>query len=426
MRSLAALPKANLHLHLTGAMRPGTLAELAARHGLPIPAPLPADVQHGWETFQERYDAARCAVRTREDVMRVVREAIADNAADGAGWSRRCWPASTPGSPRILRPADRVDKGANDTAYCSGGSVTDQLDQALLDGVRAARRAFARELAPLREPLYKYCRRLTGDVWEAEDLLQETFVRAFSRAADSHQPIERPLAWLVRIATNAYIDSRRRPAPLPVAAPDAPGPDGTDPAEVRDALAEVTTLLAPQERAALVLKDVFDLPLAEIAAMIGTTVGAVKAALHRGRSKLDDPDRYAPRRRPDRAVVDALAEAFTAYDLDRLTALFLADGVSDVIGAVHEVGRDRIRAGSLHHTLLLETEVRYRGEVREFNGEPIVVLWGTFEDGQPDAVRDILRLETADGGIARLRWYYFCPEVLTEVGAGLGVPVRTA
>jgi len=85
MRSLAALPKANLHLHLTGAMRPGTLAELAARHGLPIPAPLPADVQHGWETFQERYDAARCAVRTREDVMRVVREAIADNAADGGG-----------------------------------------------------------------------------------------------------------------------------------------------------------------------------------------------------------------------------------------------------------------------------------------------------------------------------------------------------
>jgi RNA polymerase sigma-70 factor, ECF subfamily len=302
--------------------------------------------------------------------------------------------------------------------------VTDKLDQSLLDSVRAARQAFAREVAPLREPLYRYCRRLTGDVWEAEDLLQETFVRAFSRAADSHQPIDRPLAWMVRIATNAYIDGRRRPAPLPVIAPDAAAPAPADPAEVRDAL-EAAMLLAPQERAALVLKDVFDLSLAEIAAMIGTSVGAVKAALHRGRTKLDSPAPY-PARKPDRAVVDALAEAFTAYDLDRLTALFLADGVSDVVGAVHEVGRDTIRSGSMHHTLVLETDVRYRADVREFAGEPIVLLWGGFEDGHPDAVRDVLRLDTADGGIARLRWYYFCPEVLVEVGAALGVPVRTS
>jgi RNA polymerase sigma-70 factor (ECF subfamily) len=311
--------------------------------------------------------------------------------------------------------------------------VTDEpkiLDQTLLDSVRAARQAFSRTVAPLREPLYRYCRRLTGDVWEAEDLLQETLVRAFSRAADSHQPVERPLAWMVRIATNAYIDSRRRPAPQPVPAVDRAGPVDADPAEVRDALAEVTTLLAPQERAALVLKDVFDLPLAEIASMIATSVGAVKAALHRGRAKLDDPQRDTARRRkavPDRAVVDALAAAFTAYDLDRLTSLFLADGVSDVVGAVHEVGRETARAGSLHHTLMLETDVRYRAEVRAFEGEPLVLLWATSvpPDGRPAEVRDVLRLTTADGAVAVLRWYYFCPEVLVEVGDRLGVPVRT-
>jgi RNA polymerase sigma-70 factor (ECF subfamily) len=108
--------------------------------------------------------------------------------------------------------------------------------------------------------------------------------------------------------------------------------------------------------------------------------------------------------------------------------LFLADGVSDVVGAVHEVGRETIGRGSLHHTLVLETDVRYRAEIREFQGEPIVLLWGRFDDrgsDEPDAVRDILRLETADGGIARLRWYYFCPEVLLEMGAELAVPVRT-
>jgi adenosine deaminase len=86
MRPIPSLPKANLHLHLTGAMRPATLADLADQHGLPLPGPLPYGTQYGWATFQERYDAARSVVRTSEDVERVVREAIMDNAADGADW----------------------------------------------------------------------------------------------------------------------------------------------------------------------------------------------------------------------------------------------------------------------------------------------------------------------------------------------------
>jgi adenosine deaminase len=86
MRDWAALPKANLHLHLTGAMRPATLAELAQRHGLPVPSPLPAGGVHEWSAFQSRYDTARAALRTADDVARVVTEAIDDDFADGAVW----------------------------------------------------------------------------------------------------------------------------------------------------------------------------------------------------------------------------------------------------------------------------------------------------------------------------------------------------
>ncbi|ALG15482.1 adenosine deaminase [Kibdelosporangium phytohabitans] len=80
------MPKANLHLHLTGAMRPSTLVELAAVHGLTVPPPLPMGEAHPWEAFQTRYDAARAAIRSAEDLHRVVTEAIEDNLADGCTW----------------------------------------------------------------------------------------------------------------------------------------------------------------------------------------------------------------------------------------------------------------------------------------------------------------------------------------------------
>ncbi|GIG92844.1 adenosine deaminase [Plantactinospora endophytica] len=83
---LRRLPKTNLHLHLTGSMRPTTLAELADRHGLALPEPLPVGTVSGWAAFQGRYELARAALRTGEDLGRVVAEATADNLADGAGW----------------------------------------------------------------------------------------------------------------------------------------------------------------------------------------------------------------------------------------------------------------------------------------------------------------------------------------------------
>ena len=92
MRDLVALPKAHLHLHFTGSMRVGTLAEMAAARGVRLPHALvdgepvrpPVD-ERGWFRFQRLYDAARGCVHSEADMRRIVAEAAADDAAEGSG-----------------------------------------------------------------------------------------------------------------------------------------------------------------------------------------------------------------------------------------------------------------------------------------------------------------------------------------------------
>ena len=94
MRPVSGLPKAHLHLHLTGAMRHSTLVELAGRHGVRLPEGLTSGWpprlhgtdERGWFRFQRLYDIARSVLRAPEDVYRLLREAAEDERADGSRW----------------------------------------------------------------------------------------------------------------------------------------------------------------------------------------------------------------------------------------------------------------------------------------------------------------------------------------------------
>lgn len=92
MRDIRALPKAHLHLHLTGSMRLATLHEFTGIYQITLPSALRgasvgwAGTDRDWSVFQARYDAARSTLRSVDDLHRVVREAAEDDAADGSGW----------------------------------------------------------------------------------------------------------------------------------------------------------------------------------------------------------------------------------------------------------------------------------------------------------------------------------------------------
>src|SRR6266700_3397079 len=91
---LAELPKAHLHLHLTGAMRHSTMVELARAHGVSLPPALTEEWppqlstadERGWFRFQRLYDTARSVLRTPDDLYRLVREIAEDERAEGSGW----------------------------------------------------------------------------------------------------------------------------------------------------------------------------------------------------------------------------------------------------------------------------------------------------------------------------------------------------
>lgn len=160
---------------------------------------------------------------------------------------------------------------------------------------------FDRLFRDTQRQAYGLAYRMTGNASEAEDLLQESFLRAY-RFFDRYDRDYPFTSWLYRIMTNAYIDSLRKKNRLKILSfshtgPEAPaGFDFADPesspesALLKDALEDrLTTALAslPVEfRVAVLLADVEGLSYEEIAEIMQTSIGTVRSRIHRGRNRL--------------------------------------------------------------------------------------------------------------------------------------------
>jgi RNA polymerase sigma-70 factor, ECF subfamily len=220
----------------------------------------------------------------------------------------------------------------------------------------------APQLEQLRTELTGFCYRMLGSAFEAEDAVQETFVRAW-RAYDRFEHRAALRSWLYRIATNVCLNmlsaSQRRARPMDLSPPtsaDTPlgpqlaesiwvepvpdsrvVPDGGDPADVavtRESvrLAFVAALqhLPPKQRAVLILREVLRWRASEVAELLETSVASVNSALQRARATLAtsvDGDGPAPEPIDDeqQALLARYVDAFERYDMDSLTSLLHQD-----------------------------------------------------------------------------------------------------
>jgi RNA polymerase sigma-70 factor (ECF subfamily) len=287
---------------------------------------------------------------------------------------------------------------------------------------------FERRTEPFRKELLAHCYRMLASVDEAEDLVQETYLRAW-RSYSTFEGRSSVRVWLYRIATNACLtalEQRGRralpsglggPSDDPAAAGPDPGvawvepiPDAlvfSDPATIvtgreslRLALIAALQYLPPKQRAVLILREVLAFPAAEVATMLDTTVAAVKSTLQRARARLDETaparsDIIEPTDPQARALLAEYIAGFEKADVAALERALRTDA------AIELVGTSTWFSGRVNCLRLLATAVGSPGDWRMIdtvaNGQPAAAAYLRDADGVFQAFGLALLTPTATG-----------------------------
>jgi len=251
---------------------------------------------------------------------------------------------------------------------------------------------------------------------DGEDVVQDALFEAY-RKLDQYDDSRAMAPWLFRIAHNRCIDFLRRRGVRNEAETASMGSEYVLPSHppvlgVGRAVEQLVMSLPPKERACVLLKDVFDYTLEEIAELVSSTVGGVKAALNRGRSKLaalPEPVKSHREVSPELSrLLHQYVDGFNKRDWDGLRKLISADAQLRVA--------DRF-AGPIDESPYFGNYARqtvpWRLAVAEVDGElAVVVLRQHRDEWRPHSVA---RLEVIDGHIARIADYAHCPWVLSAV-----------
>jgi RNA polymerase sigma-70 factor (ECF subfamily) len=274
--------------------------------------------------------------------------------------------------------------------------------------------AFVQEIRP---ELHRYCARMIGSVVDAEDVVQEALAKAYASLPTTS--VANMHGWLFRIAHNKAIDYLRRASnqrmehldeQAVLADPDPP----LDERELVALALSVFLKLAPQQRSCVILKDVMGYSLADISELLDATVPAIKAALHRGRTRLRElatsvgASAVTPIDAQEQALLARYIDRFNARDFDAVRAM-LADEVRlDLVNRTTRQGRAEV--GEYFH--------RY-AELGDFHlalgaveHRPAILFYDTHEPSSRPAYFILLTWDGAQ--VSFIRDYRYVPYMMRD------------
>jgi RNA polymerase sigma-70 factor, ECF subfamily len=311
---------------------------------------------------------------------------------------------------------------------------------------------FVRSTEPFRRELLAHCYRMLGSADEAEDLVQETYLRAW-RSYDTFEGRSSVRVWLYRIATNACLTAlgqhRRRSLPSglggPADDPDAPPsladpdvawlqpipdalvvPDSADPAAIvaareglRLALIASLQYLPARQRAVLLLREVLDVPAAEVATMLGTSTAAVKSTLQRARARLDDvapvPELLVEPTEPRaRELLGHYIAGFENADIAALEKALRADAAIEMIGARTWFSGRATCLRYLAHVIGSPGDWLMTPTLA--NGQPAAAAYYRGGDGGTHHAMGVAALTVTAAGITRIAVFGGGPGLVTRFG----------
>jgi RNA polymerase sigma-70 factor (ECF subfamily) len=266
-----------------------------------------------------------------------------------------------------------------------------------------------RWLTDMRPRLHAFCGRMMGSAIDGEDVVQEALARAALAYADATP--DRPEAWLFRIARNAAIDAlrQRKGGVIDPADQDAPDPGADGAARAQVTLGFTAFLpLPPPQRASVVLVDVLGYSLAETAAILETSVAAVKATLHRGRMRLAVPSEPAPVDPQEKLRLRAYADLFNAREFDALRDLLAADVQLVMPPNIRRNGKGDV---AIYFTRYSDADTRWRMEPAILDGRPSLLA----TDPENPRNRFAVLLDWSDGRIIGIRDFHYARYVMEGI-----------
>ncbi|TLS35356.1 RNA polymerase sigma factor [Pseudalkalibacillus caeni] len=268
---------------------------------------------------------------------------------------------------------------------------------------------FKKSVEPYRSDLWRYCYYITGSPWDAEDLVQDTLLKAFANLTKIYQAVNTK-AYLLRIASNSWIDMKRKAKIHLDGLYDKDLEFQENDFNVMEAIEGLVYLLPPRQAVTFVLIEAFQYKAGEVAEMIGTTEGSVYTILHRVRKKLgsfnweNNKKQITAKLDVDKGLINDFIDAFHRKDPDALAGLLAEHASTDIKHAGHEFGRSEIKKNSLSDWMEI---VRYQDVDARFYilwGRPVVVE--TERTASGPSLSNIHYLETEEGSI--VRWTYYC------------------